>query len=405
MKILWLIPKWTYPVSDGARVATDALLRNFVAAGADVTLVCLAQTSEHCDLDLMRKNSGVTDIHVLRRSLPSARIAKALYYFKAFVKNPFLPLTFSSFAKPELKLGLNQILEHQNYDVLFLDGLHLGMPFLRSGKLIRPQKVRAILYRAHNIEADLWKMKASEKGLNFLVRLFIRFQGKLVQKVEEAIVQGSDNVAPIAQEDLEIFKSKAGPMIKLAPLGLNFEDRLGLPSNTSLKFLFIGKLDWAPNRDGLDWFLREVWPEVIKRNSGAVLKIVGSGNRAWLEKYTNLKGLEIMGFVKELEQAYRDCQFTIVPLLYGSGTRIKVIESFVMKRRLISTTMGVLGANLRPRDFVRADTKEEWISILSQIQYDDSHRSQIEDSHHYMARQFGDKEVAQGLYTWIKTCL
>jgi hypothetical protein len=135
----------------------------------------------------------------------------------------------------------------------------------------------------------------------------------------------------------------------------------------------------------------------------AVLKIVGSGNCDWLKKYRHLKGLEIVGFVDSIRDAYQDCHFTIVPIFYGSGTRIKVIESFALGRRLISTKMGVQGADLSSSDYVNAETKEEWISTLSSISLDSVQQNQLNESRRLVASKFGEMSIGVKFYNWLRT--
>ena len=399
-----MIPKWTLPVTDGARVATDSLLRNTVAAGAIVDVVCLANADENCDLSLIKEKWEINDIFVLRRTLPSSRLGKFFYYFKSYLKNPFFPLTFSSFNEPAIKSQLNTILKTNQYDHIILDGLHLGTPFIRNSRLAKPHNVSSIIYRAHNIETDLWK-KASEENPNIILKLLLKHQSYLVEKVERIILKDSCAIAPIAQEDMDLIQEMVpDKKTRLIPLGLNFQH---LPehgsSNLEPIFLFIGKLDWPPNRSGLEWLLQDVWPQVIKNRPNAILKIVGSGNRSWLEKYQYLKGVKIVGFVKNLQDAYQDCHFTIVPMIYGSGTRIKVIESFVMNRRLISTQMGVQGASLRHSDFIQAETSSEWIKILSEVTLDDYNKLQLDNSRKYVANMFCEKKIGAEFYDWIRT--
>lgn len=76
-------------------------------------------------------------------------------------------------------------------------------------------------------------------------------------------------------------------------------------------------------------------------------------------------GIKFFGFVKDLEAVYADCDFSIIPIRYGSGTRIKVIESISKGVPIVSTEMGVQGSGLS--DYFKAETKEEWIQILNSL--------------------------------------
>lgn len=402
LKILWMIPKWTLPATDGARVATDSLIRNTIAAGAEVDVMCLSQQSEKTDQAVMKQAWGVKSIVVIPRNLPESGLPKKLYYLFQFLSRPLTPLTFSSFSEKQLQTKVFDHLKNKDYDFILLDGLHLGAALLLKGQFQVALKKTKIIYRAHNIEVDLWKKAYKEKSSPIL-KLILYLQSQLVEKFEKAIIDNSHGIAAISQEDLVEIKKISNTKSELVPLGLNFDHPLDICQEPNTRFLFIGRLDWPPNRDGLEWLLKEVWPTVISNRPEAVLKIVGSGNKDWLKNYQQLKGVEIVGFVDSIRDAYQDCHFTIVPISYGSGTRIKVLESFALGRRLISTKMGVQGADLELVDYVNAESKEEWIKTLSSISFDAGQQDQLEKSRKVVASKFGEKSVGYKFYQWLKS--
>jgi glycosyltransferase involved in cell wall biosynthesis len=400
LEILWIIPKWTFPVTDGARVATDSLIRGTIASGAKVDVLCLSQKNEETDIDLMKNKWGVNQVTILTRNLPESGRKKGLYYLKSLLMRPCIPLTFSSFTDKTLQNKISNYLKNNHYDYILLDGLHLGAAFINNGRFQKPEA--RIIYRAHNIEVDLWKKAYLEKK-NPVFKFLLYFQAKLVEKFERQIISNSHCIAAIAQEDLEVLNKMNGKRTSLVSLGLNFSHPLDLPKQNEVKFLFIGRLDWPPNKDGLEWILKEVWPSVVKKRPNAILKIVGSGNKSWLKSYENLPGLQIEGFVKEIKDAYEDCHFTLVPIFYGSGTRIKVIESFAMNRRLISTKMGVQGAGLDDNDYLRAESADEWIKLLSSIELNLEEVNQLKVSRIKVASQLGEMSIGKKFYEWLCT--
>lgn len=395
-----MIPKWTLPAIDGARVATDSLIRNTIAAGAHVDVLCLSAVSEKTDIEFMKKSWNVGEVNVLPRMIPDEGLARKFFFLTQLLTKPFTPLTFSSFVGSRIENEVLDLINEGNYDYVVLDGLHLGAPIFRKlGKIHSKTKV---IYRAHNIEVDLWKKSYLEKK-NPLLKAILYYQSLLVDKFEKKIITNSDGVAAISQEDMdELIKIKPSS-VTLAPLGLNFQKPLAPCLDGVTKYLFIGRLDWPPNRDGLEWLLKEVWPTVVANRPEATIKIVGSGNREWLKNYEHLKGVHIIGFVDSILDAYRDCHFTVVPIFYGSGTRIKVIESFAIGRRLISTKMGVQGAGLNGDDFINAETKEEWIRILSTAHLDAKEQSLLDQSVSKVATMYGEQEIGAEFYKWLKT--
>lgn len=393
-----MIPKWTLPAIDGARVATDTLIRNSILAGMEIDILCFPQAHEKTDSLSMKEAWGVKNIHIIPRDLPEKPQEKVLYYLKNFMKRPWLPLTFSSFMQKRILKETQNILSHGTYDFVVLDGLHLGIPFLQNQD--RPKT--KIIYRAHNIEADLW-FHAAVKKKNLLLKTILYLQGHLVDRTEKKILSQCAGVAAIAQEDFHFYKTQGAPTPTLVPVGLNFDRPLDSIRGERTKFLFIGRLDWPPNKDGLLWLLKEVWPEVMKRRPDAILKIVGSGESSWLKEFKNLPGVEFVGFVPSVDEAYQDSSFTLVPVFYGSGTRIKVLESFAKGRKLISTKMGIQGAGITSDDYLEAETAEEWIELLSTVKLDAQIEEGLHQSRARVSAQFGEREVGEQFHSWLKT--
>lgn len=400
-RILWIIPKWTFPVNDGARVATDSLIRSTVTAGAKVDVLCLPQAFEKIDIAEMKAHWKVNEIHVIPRALPESKWAKIIFYLKKLLERPFFPLTLSSFADEKLQVEAHKLIAKNEYQQVILDGLHLGALFLQGNRWVKPAP--QVILRAHNIETDLWK-RAAEESKNLIYRLILNWQKNCVANIERIIAENVDAIAAISVEDSEVFKviSPETPL-KVIPLGLNFNQPLKDPVSSEVNFLFIGRLDWAPNRDGLEWILRDVWPQVHALRPQARLYIVGSGDRNWLKNYAQMPGVEMMGFVKDIRDAYQKCHFTITPLKYGSGTRIKVVEAFAMNRALISTRMGVQGAYLEDDDYVVAETTQEWIDTLSRIAWNESAALRLKKAREKIATILDEEQIGKSFYGWLST--
>lgn len=397
MRILWITPKWTFPVTDGARVATDSLLRNVIRSGGVVDYWSLSNKEDKPDVSEMINNWGVASASFNERSLPSRPLDKKKYYLRKIITNPFIPLTFSSFYHAEFFQEFKKKTDNGNYDFIVLDGLHLGA--LLKG--VSEEVLNKVIYRAHNIEFDLW-YKSFKGCKNPLLKLFFWAQYKLVEKFEIDLVRKVKAVAAISQEDFDILKHW-NKNVALIPLGLKFKELPFKESSDFTNFIFVGRLDWPPNRDGLKWLLDEVWPHVVNKRKDAKLTIYGSGDRKWLEEYTRLENVSVIGFVPAIEDAYREAHFTLVPVFYGSGTRIKVIESFAMRRRLVSSRMGVQGAGLQKEDFLHVETKDEWISALSELRPTMEDQKKLESSIARLRDQFDEKEIGKQFYGWLSS--
>ncbi|MFT6070406.1 MAG: hypothetical protein ACJAT2_000794 [Bacteriovoracaceae bacterium] len=405
LNILWMIPKWTLPATDGARVATDRLLKNTVRAGAEVDCLFVHPEGESYNIEELKSAWKVGSVSRIERSYPSKKLPRLLNFLKNFLLSPLTPLTISSFSGHKVRSLVRKELAGKSYDILVLDALHLAACFYDGKKFNWPSEVKRVVLREHNFEQELWYKAATEES--FLpFKLLLKFQAHLVRQFENKCLEEVSAIAAISQEDLEEIKKIAPKTdLTLAPLGLDFNNPLSKEAVIKGRFLFVGKLDWPPNKDGLKWFLENVWAEVVQSNPSFELQVVGSGNGTWLEAYRGMKGLLIKGFIDDIDDAYGPAEFTLIPMRYGSGTRIKVIETYAKGRPIITTKMGIQGADLDDSKVLLAETREEWVELLNSLRTLKTIESDFEENRNRIADKFDEGEVGLTFYTWLKQLL
>ncbi len=108
----------------------------------------------------------------------------------------------------------------------------------------------------------------------------------------------------------------------------------------SQNILFVGNL-YDPNVVGIERFIEEVWPEVRQHAPGATLTVCGTVCDGVHGPMPG--GVSLAGPVTSLEPYYARAAVVINPVPYGTGLKIKTVESLVYGRCLVSTPAGVLG--------------------------------------------------------------
>lgn len=139
------------------------------------------------------------------------------------------------------------------------------------------------------------------------------------------------------------------------------------------RILFVGDIGYEPNRQGLEWFLLEVWPKIRSRVPAAALDIVGRKPPPDIVAANGKHGVCVHGFVEDLAKVYAQAACSVVPLLAGGGTRLKILESLAHETPVVATTLGAFGI---PADashgLVRADHPDTFadhcVACLSQPQ-------------------------------------
>lgn len=365
-RILWITPKWPLPADDGARVATAGLLKGLAALGTEIHLVAVAAPDERRDAAEAVAELGVASARAVPRSSPPRPpVARALWYGRALAGSPLLPLTMAAYRAP----GVTAVISREaaaGASFVVYDGLHPAAHAYRGGVYSPDGCALPIIYRAHNRESDLWARKLATID-SPLAAAFLRFQERRVRAFEDSLVRRAAGVATVSPEDLAAFET-AGPVRNgaVVPIGYEFPPPPSWPGGDLRRIMFIGRLDWHPNRDGLRWFLERVWPKVVRRRTDLHLTIAGSGDGGWLRPLVaGAERVTFAGRVESVAGLYEESMLSIVPLFYGSGTRVKVIEACRFARPCISTAVGVEGVGLSPgRDYFPAESEHEWVEAL-----------------------------------------
>lgn len=122
------------------------------------------------------------------------------------------------------------------------------------------------------------------------------------------------------------------------------------------RLIFVGSLNYPPNLEGMEWFLSKVWPRVRVQIPDLCLDIVGSLSAAAARRWEVVPGVRVHGFVPELKPLWATAAISVVPLLAGAGTRLKILDSISSAVPVVSTTVGAFGLDLFDADGVyRAD--------------------------------------------------
>jgi glycosyltransferase involved in cell wall biosynthesis len=108
---------------------------------------------------------------------------------------------------------------------------------------------------------------------------------------------------------------------------------------------FVGGLDWAPNEDGLRWFVQQVLPKIKSESTDAGLAVLARGaeERPWLYDDPFIRVLPPEMAAPEL---FASSQVSIAPLFQGGGVRIKIPESLAVGCPVVATRVGAEGHDL-----------------------------------------------------------
>ncbi len=358
MNILFLCNKSPYPPKEGGPIAMNVNIGGLIKAGHSVKVIALNTNKYFIDpKEIPEKYKSETDIKFVYTDL-SIKPVEAL-------ANLFSSKSYhvERFVSDNVNKKLIQILKDNSFDIVQLEMLYMA-PYIET---IKQHSNARVILRAHNIEHLIWE-RITSVTKNPLKKWYIGNLTKKLKNYELSVMDKFDGIATITAKDAEFFRD-AGCRIPLTdvPFGIDvakykpqyFEEK-------EISLFHLGSMNWMPNEEGVRWFLDKVWPLIHKENPKLKFYLAGRMMPDWL---TNLKikNVEVVGEVDDATEFINEKGIMIVPLLSGSGIRIKIIEGMALGKTIISTTIGAEGINYEDgKDILIANTPEEFSKAIAQ---------------------------------------
>ncbi len=141
--------------------------------------------------------------------------------------------------------------------------------------------------------------------------------------------------------------------------------------------LFQGTFDYGPNVDGARWLVQEIAPGLRQQFPGTMVRLVGKTTRT-VEQLDDPPDVTSVGVVPSMAPELARADLAVAPIRYGSGTRLKILESFAHRVPVVSTTLGAAG--LEACDGVHlllADDPHEFVAACRRILTDPELRTRL----------------------------
>ncbi len=355
-RILFLCNKSPYPAREGGPMAMNSLIEGLLRAGHQVKVLAVNSKKYHVnEADIPAEYKRETGIELVDVDL---RVKPLDAFLNLFTGESYHVQRFIS---EEFRVKLISVLQRQQFDIIQLESLFM-VPYVND---LRKYCKAKIVLRAHNIEHLIWK-RLAQQCRNPLKKYYLGHLTRTLQRYENNALTLVDGIAAITRKDAAFFRGiTATPVIDI-PFGVKINP---LPDSRELngkpEFFHIGAMNWMPNEEGIKWFLDEVWPEVNSLFPDARFHLAGRFMPSWLTNDYK-PGVVVWGEVESASEFVNRYQVSIVPLLSGSGIRIKIIEAMAAAKAVITTEIGAEGILYQnEKNIFIANTKNEFLYAIS----------------------------------------
>ena len=141
---------------------------------------------------------------------------------------------------------------------------------------------------------------------------------------------------------------------------------------------FIGLYSYAPNLEGMRWFVRSCWPLIKQQIPGARLRVVGQDSDGPLKP--DAPDVDALGYVPDAASEIATWSAMIIPVRQGAGTRVKIADGFSRKCPIVSTHLGAFGYDVRSgRELLLADKPDDFAAACVSLIRDPTGASAMAD--------------------------
>lgn len=332
----------------------NSITQGLMAAGCEVRVLAMCSDKHPVHDELMtpeykkatRFEAVYVDLGIHPLDAAVAALCGESYHVKRFVSKDF-------------SAKLKQVLEEETFDVVHVESLFLT-PYV---PLVRKYSKAQVYLRAHNVEHQIWE-RVAQGVRNPFKRQYMKHLALTLRAYECEHLNDYDGVVSITESDAKTLKSLGcrKPVVAI-PFGISAE-AMGHVDEEPCSLFHLGSMDWIPNQEGVRWFLEKVWPMVHERVPQVTLYLAGRKMPDDLMRL-EMEGVKVVVEVPDAMYFIGSKQINVVPLLSGSGIRVKIIEAMSIGKTVISTSVGADGIHYTDgKNLLIADTPEQFVEQI-----------------------------------------
>lgn len=342
-RILVVKPLFPYPPHQGTRRVSLGLLAD-LATAHEVVYLCQRESRDEEALIPEVERLGVRVVAPLMPNHASP-LHKALYKAQnrligAITGEPPLALYWSNRA---LRGGLERLGRELRPELTIIENWELyrlrrSVRHGRAALLAHDAAFQILARAAAACRDDARKARILQRLAREKAREVASWQ------LYDAVLTLTENDRATVLEELARAGGGARPLVQHLPVPVADEFfTYARPATPGWRIGFLGTFRADFNRDALDYLLEEIWPAVRAALPQAELVVAGNSWAGALRAQAESNGARWLGFVADLRRFYERIDLLVVPLRFGGGVRIRILEALAAGVPVLATPVAVAG--------------------------------------------------------------
>lgn len=378
LNILLVSTKCPWPPCDGGRLVTWLTLEALAAAGHRLALIAPADGDDANDEAGTQALAAVCDAQLVPAAPRNwlAAIAAALRSGHG--------VSVARHQRPALRDAVCASLLTRRPDFVIAEQL-------QSLDACEPVRLAGIplLLRMHNVESSLWRQAAA-------ARWYARplaWEARRLQR-DENVALGSVTVATLTDLDADALRTRnAAASVVALPPPFPAEWPAGEAVGGSPALVVSGSAGWWPNRQATQWLLKRSWPAIRAAVPSARLHVFGG------DAVVSGPGVTWHPRPSSSMQAFPANAIVLLPLLVGSGIRVRILEAWARGLPVVASSIAARGLAVADgRELLIADTPAQFATAVQRLVAEPGLRQALVDAGRaYLRRQHDPARMAQAL--------
>jgi glycosyltransferase involved in cell wall biosynthesis len=371
-RVLWVTEERPDRTLGGGSVRQAHLLEQV----ASVLPVDLLLTGQVHDQRVRAAAAHVTELDVRLAFTPEQPLVRQLHWLLVALLSP---RPWYAYGAGPRRRALARVLRQrqEHYDIVCLEHETLAplLPAAHAG--------RWVLTLHQVVSAELLQELAGVRRRRR--RWLLQRDLAKAQRMEAQAAAGYDQLVVCSDDDARaiaaVANGKTRRPIAVIPNGVDLNEFSPSPIPRAPRVLFPGSFHFPPNIHGAVWMCSEIWPRVQAAIPNATLELVGRQPDPRVLALGSCPGVSVEADVPSMAPYFERARAVAVPLLVGTGTRLKALEAMASGRPVVGTTIGLQGLGVTDGVEVRlADEADEFANAIIEVLTDDEVAARLSDA-------------------------
>lgn len=390
MKILMITHILPFPPHGGCRIRNFNLIKQ-AASKHELHLVTFyrkahSKTEQKVAEATAEIKKFCKEVHVY----PIEAEHNKFKYYSTLLFNLFSgdPYSAAIYHSKSMINKVKEMIDRYKYDVVEIG--EIGM--LNYARLV-PGIPKLLVH--HNVESQLLARRATVA--NPLAKWYLNLQAKRTERFEKEAGNLIERHTACSSIDMETLK-KINPDINCVVVPNGVDTDYFRPTDDKMipnSLIFVGGLQWLPNRDAMNFFIDKVWADLKQRVPDFTLSVVGKDAPQELVAFAAKEpDFHVTGFIEDIRPIITQSAVFIVPIRVGGGTRLKVLDGLAMGKAIVSHTIGCEGIDVtHDHDIIIADSAEDTVEAIVGLLSDEAKLKRIATNARQTAEQKYDWNI------------